>query len=82
MIKDRSKSNNVFHLNFFKKIYKASVYERHNEKLLIPPLKNRFCNICFITRINYRELLLLKKYERSEFIVAFAFFGFWLSIII
>ena len=52
----------------------ASVYEWHKENSIIPPLKNRFFYIKFHENFIYRGLLLLQKYERSEFIVAFYLF--------
>jgi hypothetical protein len=44
----------------------ASVYERHNEKLRLDPLKNRFCFF-----LSYWRDLLASVYERSN--TAFAF---------
>ena len=48
----------------------ASVYERHNESLIIPSLKTAFKILA--ARWFYYRALLLKRHKRSEAIFAFA----------
>ena len=57
----------------------ASVYERHNESSIIPPLKNHFFSILFHENFNYRVLLLLRRHEAKRechFVFDLAF-GVW-----
>ena len=59
----------------------ASVYERHNESSIIPPLKNHFFSILFHENFNYRVLLLLKDTSEASAIFVFdlAFWGLGLA---